>query len=144
MRLFVVGAQPLIRESIQKPVTESSLQITKAGSAQFLFLLAQNCSVTYHCLTVCLQEHSRIHHTTTFLRSAMSSNEPTLADGLMLPDRESILDVMNDCNCSETKAINLLQVSSSHFEDPQKRQQSNRSHSTPTMTLKKPNTVIER
>lgn len=46
----------------------------------------------------------------------MSAIDPTLAGGLIVPDRETILDVMNDCNCSEQSAIDLLQVSSSRLE----------------------------
>lgn len=77
--------------------------------------------VTYPALAFSFEKEpcSGSHPTTPIVRSTMPLKEPTLMDGLMLPDRESILDVMAGCDCSEERATNLLQVSSSCFEAAQ-------------------------
>ncbi|MCJ1360027.1 MAG: hypothetical protein MMC33_010030 [Icmadophila ericetorum] len=53
----------------------------------------------------------------------MPSNEPTLPDGPMTPDLGIIYDVMAACNCSEARAIDLLQLSNN---DPAKAQHRHR------------------
>jgi hypothetical protein len=73
----------------------------------------------------------------------MSSNEPTPVGGPKLPNPESILDVMTYCNCSEERAIILLQVIRRILSFPDRGNKPDCLCSALTMILKKLKSTIE-